>query len=318
MSATAEAERSVLPVRFPTWPGALLAVAIAGGLAGLAVSGLWKSGWAEPVGGVMIAAHALVCLALVTLVGEAVRIGSWTRDLGDASTEPELKQEGWPIDALSHVFRRLYRRHSRLELRNEIGKTGDMILEGQRWTWRLGEVVAFFIPAIGFAATLWNLRLDGNRVPYREIALPLFIALGEAGLILVLTLYVRQQASTLVKEWRLFAEALAVARPGEGGQADDQTDPTEGDFEEAARPGQRAATPPPQSPPPPPPRPDAGPTPPSSPGPNAGPATPPPSRPGAGSTPPPPPGPGAGPSQPPPPPGPEKSKGRRVRGADDY
>ena len=112
--------------------------------------------------------------------------------------------------------KRLYERYSTSELRTEIAKTAELILERQQWSWRLGEMVAFVVPAIGFAMALWNLRIEGNTIPYREIGMPLLVSLGEVLLVVLLARGVRSSACVTLREWELFAEEMAVERPRDG------------------------------------------------------------------------------------------------------
>ena len=125
---------------------------------------------------------------------------------------------------------RLYIRYSRAELRDEIRKTAELLLDRQQWAWRVGEMVAFAIPAVGFIAALWNLRIEGNTLPYREIGTPLLVSIVEALAVLWVALAVNSAAARLLTDWEGFAEAMAVAQPVEGLRPHPSTDK---DAEEA-------------------------------------------------------------------------------------
>jgi hypothetical protein len=216
--------QSSLPRRFPTWPGVLAALALGGVLAGADALGLFPAVLGGLVGKVMIAAHALAVLAIVTLAGEAYRITLWNRELAQCRKLPDHQRTGWPIDALEDARKRLYKRHSTSEIRAEIAKTAELMLARQQWAWRLSQMMAFLIPAIGFAMSLWVLRIEGNTIPWREVGMPLVVALGESVPVLLFGLGVRNLAQLTMKEWGLFAEEMAVERQPEGYLSNPQDD----------------------------------------------------------------------------------------------
>lgn len=216
MSAT-ENSRPTLPTRFPSWPGLLLGLLAAAMFAGIGPSGLLGDELSGLIGGPMAVAHGLAIAAVVTLLGEAFRVLAWDRQLQACRSTSDPKRSGWPIDAVDDACRRLYRRHSSQEQRAEIARTGDLILDRQAWTWRFGLIVVFLVPAIGFAAALWGLRIERNTIPYREIAVPLFVSLIETLPILLLALGTRGLVHSLVRQWRLLAEEVCGVRLPEGG-----------------------------------------------------------------------------------------------------
>ena len=164
----------------------------------------------------MIVGHALATLAVVTLIGEAARIQGWARDLEACRERPDGDRAGWPFAALDDARARLYKRHATAEFRAEIAATADLLLVRQQWTWRLGQMVAFLVPGVGFAMGLWNLRIEGNTIPWREVAMPLLLGLAEAIPPLLLALWVRGAAVEALKEWSRFAEEVAVGQPLDG------------------------------------------------------------------------------------------------------
>jgi len=194
----------------------LAAAALSSALAAAMSVGLFSTSPSGTMGGIMIVSHALAVLAVVTVVGEAVHLSDLGRELKDCRALPDDRRTGWPIVGLDDALKRLYRRHSTEELRAEIRKTEGLILDRQQWTWMLAQMVAFLIPAVGFAASLWNLRLEGNKLPYRELGWPLFTSLGEALLVLLLALWVRGVARTLARDWSSFCQQLCVIRRPEG------------------------------------------------------------------------------------------------------
>ncbi len=213
--------QSTLPRRFPIWPGVLAAVVVGGSLAAVSAWGLLGESMGGFVGGLLIAGHALTVLAVVTTLGESAKIAGWGRELDECRQLPDEERTGWPIFALDDALKRLYRRHSTAELHDEIRKTDELVLERQQWTWRLAQIVAFLLPTVGFAASLWNLHWEGNRLPYRDLGWPLAISLGEAILVLMLAMWTRSAAQTLLREWRLFCqEVCAIRRPR--GEIEDQ------------------------------------------------------------------------------------------------
>jgi hypothetical protein len=210
--STREGSPRNLPRRFTTWPGLLAAVLVAGAAVGAEALNLLPARLSGVAGQVMIAAHALVALATVTLLGEAARIASWKHDLAACEVEADQGRTGWPLDALDDALSRLYVRHSTAELRSEIAKTGERLMNSQQWAWRLGQAVCFLVPVVGFGASLWALRKEGNSGHWHETGPPLLLAVAESGLVLLLVLWVRGAAKLLVQEWRLFAEGVAVER----------------------------------------------------------------------------------------------------------
>ncbi|MFO0957176.1 MAG: hypothetical protein U0800_06875 [Isosphaeraceae bacterium] len=216
MSATG-LDRPPLPTRFPTWPGLLLGALAAALLAGAGFAGLLDGGIGGVLGGPMAFAHGLAIVAIATLIGEALRILGWDRALQACRSSADAKRSGWPVDAVDDACRRLHRRHSTQEQRTEIARTGSMILEKQVWTWQLAWIVAFLVPAIGFAGALWNLRIERNTIPYREVALPLLVSLAEVLPILLLAVGVRGLARSLIEQWKLVAEEVCGLRNPEGG-----------------------------------------------------------------------------------------------------
>jgi hypothetical protein len=181
-------------------------------------------GW---IGGVMPVAHILVSVALVALLGQTFRTLTLRRELDAYRNALDVRQPGWPTAAIDDARTRLYRRHSTGEYRAEIARTAELILGRQDWTWRLGQTVAFLTPAVGFAAGLWSLRLIGNRVPWREVGLPLAVSLAEAIIVLLMSLGVRHATVTVIREWSRYAEAFAVQYPLEGLLGEAEPNPEE-------------------------------------------------------------------------------------------
>ena len=155
-------------------------------------------------------------LALVTLLGELSTLSSQARELDECKRADDSSRFGWPVNGLLDARRRLYRRYSTSELRAEISKTAELMLEQQQWTWRLGQAVAFIVPTIGFAMALWNLRLEGNRVPYREIGIPLLFSICEVVPVVFLAHRTALAAELTLRRWQLFAEEMSVELPRAG------------------------------------------------------------------------------------------------------
>lgn len=212
-----ERERPItpLPRRFPTWPGLLLGLIVTGALVGAGVA--LPLDLPGSVVGPLALAHGLAVLAIVTLIGEAIRVLGWDRELQACRSSADSRRGGWPIDAVDDACRRLPRRHSTQEQRVELSRTGDLIVERQAWVWRLAIIIAFLIPAIGFAASLWELRIERNTIPYREIALPLLVALAEVLPILLPAFGIRGLVRSLIQQWKLLAEEVCGLRKPEGG-----------------------------------------------------------------------------------------------------
>jgi hypothetical protein len=209
----------------------LAALAVGGGLAVADAKGLFPTPLGGLAGRVMIAAHALAVLAIVTLLGQAARIAGLGRELAECRDLPDDQRSGWPVEAFRDSLKRLYKRQSSGEIGGEIARTADLILGRQQWTWRLALMIAYLIPAIGFAMTLWGLRIEGNSVPWRAIGMPLMIGLGESIPVLLLAVGVRNAARETMKEWALFAEELAIERrpggprPGPKGPVEEKDEP---------------------------------------------------------------------------------------------
>ena len=243
--------QSTLPRRFAIWPGVLAALVFGGALAAATALGLLGESMSGLVGGLVNAGHALTVVAVVTTLGEMAKIVGWGHQLEECRQLPDDDRTGWPIFALDDALKRLYRRHSTAELYDEIRKTEELILERQQWTWRLAQIVAFLLPAIGFAASLWNLHWEGNKLPYRELGWPLVISLGEAILVLLLALWVRSAAQTLLREWRLFCQEVCAIRRPRGEIEDEHEDEDEDGPEpeaEKAQPVPVISVPPPAPP----------------------------------------------------------------------
>jgi hypothetical protein len=212
MNEPADDDRMLLPGHFPIWPGVLAALLVGGALAGADRLGLFPAALGGLAGRVMIAAHALVALALVTLLGQAARITGLRRELAVCRDLPDDQRSGWPVEALRDSLKRLYKRQSSGETRAEIARTAKLILKRQQGTWQLALWIAYLIPAIGFAMTLWGLQIHGNSVPWLQVGLPLMVGLGESIPVLLLAIGVRKAARETAADWQQFAEELAIER----------------------------------------------------------------------------------------------------------
>ena len=172
-AATSDDERGTfLPDRFPTWPGLIAAVAVAaawGGLESLHVLPRAVSDWS---GGMMIAGHARGGVGSVHPLGRTVPGGQVAGGVGRNPVKNPACTTTTGRSSRSTTRQRLYVRHSTDEIRAEIKKSADLILDRQEWSWRLGQIVCYLIPAVGFAAALMNLRLEGNTVPCARSASP--------------------------------------------------------------------------------------------------------------------------------------------------
>jgi hypothetical protein len=212
MNVPADDDRMMLPGPFPTWPGVLAALLVGGALAGADRLGWFPAALGGLAGHVMIAAHALAVLALVTLLGQAARIAGLRRELAVCRDLPDDQRSGWPVEAFRDSLKRLYKRQSSGETRAEIARTANLILKRHQGTWQLALMIAYLIPAIGFTMTLTGLQVDGNSVPWREVGLPLMVGLGESIPVLLLAIGVRKAARETVTDWQRFAEELAIER----------------------------------------------------------------------------------------------------------
>jgi hypothetical protein len=212
MNEPANDDRMMLPGHFPTWPGVLAALLVGGALAGADRLGLFPAALGGVAGRGMIAAHALVALALVTLLGHAARITGLRRELAVCRELPDDQRSGWPVEAFRDSLKRLYKRQSSGETRAEIARTASHILKRQQGTWQLALLIAYLVPTIGFAMTLWGLQVHGNSVPWRQVGLPLMVGLVESIPVLLLAIGVRKAARETASDWQRFAEELAIER----------------------------------------------------------------------------------------------------------
>jgi hypothetical protein len=248
----------VLPRRFPAWYGLAVAGVIVGGLS---LAG-WL-GWMPPAlwtvaGRLMLAAHALAIFAFVGLLGELLRLHAWAGALRrqDRLT-PEAITSGPIWDGINMALTVLRRRHARVELQGAIAATRDVLEREYARRWKLARDLCFLIPLFGCLLSLWNLRLESNVVPFREVGLPLIIAVVEMMPVLLLATWLGRDVAVTLDQWKLAAEAVAGIRRPEGLMTDPDLEEMAEDHDEAtldttppAPPPVRKPVPPPQPTPP--------------------------------------------------------------------
>jgi hypothetical protein len=210
------AEFSLLPRRFPAWPGLAAACLVAGGLwlagaSGVLPPSLWTESWR-----LLLVAHALAVFALVTLAGEQQRVRAWARvleihDQGsvqEAGKSREGSGPAWPLGLLQ-------RPHRGAEFQRMLGDIRDVLRRDLGRRWALCQALCFAIPLYGCLLTLWNLRLVSNAVPpFREVGLPLIVTVVEVFPILLMVTALARDAQLALDRWHITAEVLALSAKG--------------------------------------------------------------------------------------------------------
>jgi hypothetical protein len=232
MNEPKDDDRIILPRGFPPWPGVLAGLVVGGALAAADILGLFPAVPRGLAGRVMIAAHALVVLAIVTLLGQRARIAALRRELMVCCDLPDDQRTGWPVEAFRDTLKRLFKRNSSGDMRAGIDRTAVLLGKRQQGTWRLGLIIAYLVPAIGFALTLRGLQIQRGSVPWHHLALPLIMGVAESIPVLLLAVYVRKAVGEVVSEWQRFAGVLAIERRTRGARGEtllptgDEEEPT--------------------------------------------------------------------------------------------
>ena len=105
----------------------------------------------------------------------------------------------------------LLRRYSGPELKKALGDMRDVFERDLGRRWAACQALCFVrIPLFGCLLSLWNLRVESNVVPFREIGLPLVVSVVEVIPVLLMVASLARNAHFALDHWRLTAEMFAL------------------------------------------------------------------------------------------------------------
>jgi hypothetical protein len=199
-------EPDVLPARFPRWVGALAGLAAGGLLAAAGWRGLLPPEVWATAGRLMVVAHALAVYALVTLLGERATLLAWGRNHKESALRG--------VETMAAQV--LHERNSQRQRKGAVEATRTVLeAEFARRRWFV-NLLCFLIPMFGGLLSLWNLRLISAAIPFREVGLPLIVAVLESMFLLSFSVLLARDTSARLEQWRKEAEFVAEKGPVRG------------------------------------------------------------------------------------------------------
>jgi hypothetical protein len=200
------------PRVFPIWPGACVALILAGGLVASEIGKWMPRSFVELGGGAMSVAHAMTAFAAITLIGDATVLSVWERELAVLrdrieSAPARLTIADDPEDmeasraAVWRADRELTSRHQSLI--------------------RLCLAPAYIAPMIGFVLAARPVLPDST---WFDQGGPLFLSLFESGYVVLLGLGVSNSARVVRLGWLslMLGPGPIPGSPEGGGPRDDR------------------------------------------------------------------------------------------------
>lgn len=211
----------ILPRRFPIWAGLLVAAAAAGlfflmGRFGILPHPIWTVAGQWLVGG-----HALAAFALTSMLIDWAKLSRWSAALRRQESGPVEAIRSGPVgDGIDWVMIDLRRRYAVSELGAAVDRRSALLLREASFRWWIGTAAAFLVPLFGGLASLWNLKLDSNIVPFREVGLPLIVSVIEAMPLFLLSRALRQSTETALARWAVAVKEVAGIQRPDGSRAE--------------------------------------------------------------------------------------------------